>query len=155
MEFGRLDPMGGPAATVFFSQTISEDIHPLLGRLGARFTTPRAGGRKPKPSRQTSLDVSLTPNQLGLSATDWPASEYYDRIGPTEPLPMYLSVRNVATSSEHWDYLLENNILPESLTQLVDVGCYIKGPMAYDAVNSLAKIIETELLGKLRTPAQK
>jgi hypothetical protein len=147
--------MGGPSAAVFFSKVIVDDIEPFLRKIGIEVESSKGGGKKPKPRRQTSFEISFNPTLLGLTPGDMDSETYYGGWDPDRPLCMGVSVRHMENAKEYWEHLLENDVLPEDMNQVVTVGCYTKGPVAYDAVNALIKAIERELEGQLATPASK
>ena len=153
--------MGGPSATVFFEHVIEASTVECFLReqrleiatLCGDSSTPVNVSSKPhkKKVRATwSYDLSVAPTELGVSP---PQNWREDSLFRDRELFMYLSART--RFGEWFEFLLERDTLPEEISQVVDVGCYTKGFVEYDAVNALAAKIAANLGGNLRTPAQK
>jgi hypothetical protein len=106
--------------------------------------------RKPKLRAQWSYDLAVPPTRLDLTPPeDW-ERDPWSRDGT---LSMFVSASFHFTAYEEW--LLENDTLPESIAQVVTVGSYMNGALAYDAVNALTRRIEESLGGRHRMSARK
>lgn len=148
--------MGVPAAEVFFAEPLlAEDVEPFLiargfWRPGPRKTRARSKPHRPKVRSAWVYDIQVAPEALGLTPDPAWREHPINRDGR-----LAFAVRAAAVHEAHWEFLLQHDVLPEDMAQVVSVMCHTNPrPLGHHAVDAIAELIEREFGGRLRSRAE-